>query len=174
MNVISPRICVSIVGDDVTAVQAAEPLADLFEVRIDLIGGGWERLAGQLKKPWIACNRSEVEGGSWKGGEKERIEQLLRAAEMGAGIVDIELAAPGLAEAVGRIKGRAECLLSYHDLRGTPSLEAMREIVRRQLDAGADICKLVTTARNFTDNIAVFGLIFHFCPQNPFSFYGVK
>ena len=62
-----PRICVAVTGPDMAAIEAAEPLADLFEVRIDLIGEGWQEVARRLKKPWLACNRREAEGGPLSG-----------------------------------------------------------------------------------------------------------
>ena len=46
----------------------------------------------------------------------------------------------------------------------------MREIVQRQLTAGADICKLVTTARSFEDNIATLQIISDFPETRVFSF----
>ena len=52
-----PRICAAITANDADAIRQAEPHIDLYEVRIDLIGDGWEAVAGQLGKPWIACNR---------------------------------------------------------------------------------------------------------------------
>ncbi len=58
-----PRICAVIVNEDLMAIKAAEPLVELFEVRIDLIGDGWMELVRHLSKPWIACNRSPDEGG---------------------------------------------------------------------------------------------------------------
>jgi 3-dehydroquinate dehydratase-1 len=63
---------------------------------------------------------------------------------------------------VKEIKGRAECLLSSHNLKGTPSLKEMKEIIKRQIDTGADICKIVTTARSFADNLAILQLIREF------------
>jgi len=165
-----PRICVSIVNGDVEAVKKVEPLADLLEVRIDLIGDGWQEVAGRLEKPWIACNRRTEEGGGWQGSESERIEELLSAIGLGAGIVDIELSTPGVEEVVGEIKGRAECLLSYHDLKETPIIEKMREIIRNQIAAGADICKVITTARSFADNKAVLQLIAEFPETRVVSF----
>ncbi len=159
-----PRICVVIVSHELAAVKAVEPLVDLFEVRIDLLGDGWQAIAKQLKKPWIACNRIAEEGGNWHGGEPERIEALLSAIELGADIIDIELRTKALEKTIKRIKGRAKCLLSYHDLQETPRLERMRAIIRDQLTAGADICKLVTTARSLEDNLSVLQLIADF-PQ---------
>jgi len=156
---VRPGICAVIVNNNQEAVKRVEPLIDLFEVRIDLIGNGWRELVRQLNKPWIACNRSAGEGGSWRGSEPKRMEELLSATELGADIIDIELETENLGETLKLIKTRAKCLLSYHDLSGTPPMDRMKEIVQRQAAAGADICKLVTTARRFEDNLAVLELI---------------
>lgn len=165
-----PRICAVIVDNDLTAVRQAEELADWLEVRIDLIGQGWPELVRQLSKPWIACNRSAVEGGQWKGSETDRIDELLKAAELGADIVDIELRTTDLAQAVAAIKGKTKCLVSFHDLEGTPPLPELKELVRGELTAGADICKVVTTAQSFDDNITVLQLISEFPETRIISF----
>ena len=157
-----PRICAVIVNNDLEAVREVEPFVDLFEVRIDLIGDGWQELVKQFKKPWIACNRKVDEGGRWQGDEAERVEKLLEAVGLGADIVDLELRTTNLKSAVALIKKRTECLLSFHELRGTPPLDEMREMVQRQLEAGADICKIVTTAQRFEDNLTVLQLISEF------------
>ncbi len=161
----SPRICASITNKDIESVKKVTPLADLFEVRIDLVGEGWQDLAGRLDLPWIACNRKKDEGGAWNGNETARIEELLKAIDLGAAIVDIELSTPGVGDLVKKIKGKAEVLLSYHNLEETPSLETMKDIVHRQVDAGADICKVVTTARGTLDNPSVLRLVEEF-PEN--------
>lgn len=157
-----PRICVSIVSSDLKAVKDVESLVDLFEVRIDLIGDGWQQLAKQLEKPWIACNRKADEGGGWQGSEVKRTEELLSAIELGASVVDIELETGSLEAVMPLIKENAKCLLSWHDIAGTPSLDKLKEIVPRQLAAGADICKVVTTAQKFEDNLTVLQLITDF------------
>lgn len=153
------KICASVVNSDLEAIKKAEPIVDLFEVRIDLIGSGWREVAGHLGKPWLACNRRAEEGGKWRGSESERMKELLNAVELGARIIDIELSTPGVEKIVGKIKGKAECLISYHNLKETPPLTKMREIIKKQLTVGADICKVVTTARTFADNIAALQLI---------------
>jgi 3-dehydroquinate dehydratase-1 len=155
----TPRICAAITVADLKAIQQAEPLVDLFEVRIDLIGDDWQRVVKGLSKPWIACNRSVTEGGQWQGNEARRVEKLLQAVEMGATIADIELKTKNLANIVRLIKRRAECLLSYHDLEKTPDFDTMRQLVQQQIEAGANICKVVTTTRNFEDNLSVLQLI---------------
>ena len=154
-----PRICAVIVGNDLEAINEVRPFVDLFEVRIDLIGDGWQELAKQLKQPWIATNRSADEGGSWEGSEERRIDELLKAVELGADIIDVEFRTRNLEEIIPVIKKRSECLLSFHDLEETPSLERMTEMVQGQLRAGANICKVVTTARSFEDNLTVLQLI---------------
>ncbi|MBA7641812.1 3-dehydroquinate dehydratase [subsurface metagenome] len=159
-----PRICAVIVSKDLEAIKAIEPFIDLFEVRIDLIGDDWPGLVKQLNKPWIACNRIAGEGGKWCGEETRRIEELVKAAELGADIIDIELETRSLEKTVPLIKERAKCLLSFHELKGTPPLNKMKEIVRRELDVGADICKVVTTAQKLEDNQAILQLIADF-PQ---------
>ena len=165
-----PRICATIVNNDLEAIRSIEPQVDLFEVRLDLIGSMWPELVSHLGKPWIACNRSTREGGRWQGSEAKRIEELLSTTSLGASIVDVELSTPGVAEIVTKLKGQADCLLSYHNLKETPPMEKMREIIRQQLAAGADICKLVTTARSFTDNIASLQIIPDFPETKVVSF----
>ena len=154
-----PRICATITSNNPRAIKEVEPLVDLFEVRIDLIGDDWQEIVGQLGKPWIACNRSAAEGGKWEGNEARRIERLLQATELDAEIIDIELRTKNLKKIVELIKRRAKCLLSFHDLEKTPPFDTMKQIIQEQSKAGADICKIVTTARSFEDNLSALQLI---------------
>ena len=159
-----PRICAVIVSSDLEAVKEVEPLVDLFEVRIDFIGEGWQELVKPLKKPWIACNRRVDEGGRWQGDEAGRVEELLKAVELGADIIDLEFRTRNLRQAIELVKQRAKCILSFHDLVRTPPLNSLKEMVQKQLGAGADICKVITTAQQFADNLTVLQLISEF-PQ---------
>ncbi len=165
-----PKICASIVNSDLEAIKSVESLVDLYEVRIDLIGPGWKEFAGHLSKPWIACNRKRDEGGIWQGGEEERLAELLRALELGAGIIDIELSTENLSGVVTQIKEKAKCLISCHDMGKTPSIAVMKELVQKQLAVGADICKVVTTARKFEDNVSTLQLIREFPEERIISF----
>ncbi len=165
-----PRICAVIVDNDLAVVRHAEEVADLLEVRIDLIGRDWQELAAKLAKPWIACNRIAREGGRWQGSEAGRIDELLKAIELGAEIIDLEMGTRDLDKAIPVIKKRAQCLVSFHDLTGTPPLDRLEEIVKRQLAAGADMCKVITTAQRFEDNIRVLQLISEFPEAEIISF----
>jgi len=155
---IKPRICAVITNTDMEAVRKAEGLADLFEVRIDLIGSKWQEVAAGLHRPWIAANRNAANRGRYVGGEKRRLNDLLTALDMGADIIDIEIETSGLEDTVNKVKGKAKCLLSYHDWTGTASPEKLAAMVHRQLAAGADICKVVTTATKIEDNLPLLKL----------------
>jgi 3-dehydroquinate dehydratase type I len=159
---IKPRICAAITEPNAAAILALEPAVDFWEVRMDLIGRDWPQVAGCLKKPWIACNRSSLEGGKAEADESKRIKELLRGLEAGASIVDIELAARKLVESVQKIKQKAQCQISYHNLKETPSTLELANIVEKQLQSGADICKIVTFANQVDDNLKILRLINQF------------
>jgi 3-dehydroquinate dehydratase type I len=153
-----PRICVPVVSES-QIITSVEPLVDFFEVRIDLIGKGWRNVIPQLKKPWIACNRRVEEGGVWQENEEKRIKELLNALDLGANFIDLELGTSAVNKIVKEVKGRASVIVSYHNLRETPPVDRLRQIVANQVAVGADICKVVTTARAIKDNAEVLEFI---------------
>ena len=159
-----PKICVVITRNDYEMLEKAiEYKPDLIEMRIDMIGNGWEDLTHECNLPWIATNRKKNQGGFWKGDERERIEQLKKAVELGASMVDVELTTKNLDEIVDIIKSnRSKCLISYHDFQKTPNLATLRKIVKKQIDAEADVWKVVTTAKRFEDNLTTLQLIREF------------
>jgi 3-dehydroquinate dehydratase type I len=157
-----PKLCATIINTDLKAVKEVEPFVDMYEIRIDLIGDGWTEVAKKLTKPWIACNRLLEEGGTWQGNEARRIEKLLQAMELGAKIVDVEYNAKNVDNIITFIKKRATCLLSFHDFEKTPPLETLKQAVQKEIKLGADICKIVTFARSFEDNLTVLQLIREF------------
>ncbi len=158
-----PRIAVPLINNRLDLIKSIEPLIDVWEIRLDLIGPDWPEVVKKLQKPWIACNRSPQEGGRGQSEEQARITELLKGLAAGAAIVDIELNSPMLDETVMRIKKRAQCLISYHNLLETPDINFLTEVARRQQKAGADICKIVTHARVMGDNLLLLQLI----KQNP-------
>lgn len=166
----SPRICAVITSPDVEIIRQAEPIVDLFELRLDLLGTSWEAVVPFIRKPWIATNRLKAEGGAWEGSEETRFNELLKAINLGADIVDIELASPCLDEIVSQIKRHAKCLISHHDMIGTPPFPHLKKVIEDELAAGADICKVVTTAHNTMDNQGVLELIKTFRPAQISAF----
>ena len=166
----NPRICAVIVDKDLASIREVEPLVSLYEVRIDLIGDGWSEVINELEKPWLACNRRADEGGQWRKNETERIQELFKALELGASIIDVEFKTEDIEGIVGSIKNKARCLVSFHDLKETASLDGLKKIVRQELEAGADICKVVTTAQRLEDNLLPLKLIREFPKSSIVSF----
>ena len=158
-------ICAVITSADQEVIKKTEALVSLFEIRIDLIGDHWVTVANSLNKPWIACNRLVAEGGAWQSSEARRKEELLKALGMGAAIIDLELAMSNLGKMVELVKKKARCLISHHDFTGTPPYDELKSIIERQIDAGADVCKLVTTAKSADDNLKLLRLYSDF-PDN--------
>lgn len=152
------KICTVITDDNRDNVKKAEKGTDIFEVRIDLIGSSWPDMVRGLKKPWIATNRSRSEHGLWAGSEEERAAELLRAVDLGAWMVDIELESPSLDLILNKTKGRTRCLISHHEWENTPPVAVLAKTVEASLSAGAYACKVVTTAHKFEDNLRVLRL----------------
>ncbi len=164
------RICLSLIEDDPEALLSAVPLADWLELRLDLIGSNWPELAGRIDKPWIACDRRPEEGGRGESDPLTRQETLRRALEAGADIIDIELKTPNLKDFVFSLRGRAQCLISFHDFAGTPSFSSLCDIVDHQISAGAQICKVVTLARTVEDNLTLLKLVRRYADQKIIAF----
>ena len=81
-------------------------------------------------------------------------KRLVRAIEAGARYVDVEIEAPK--QMSKRIRGAAHengtvFIRSYHDFEGTDSMEALKAMVEKCLYHGADMVKIVTTARSEAD-----------------------
>jgi len=151
----NPEICAVITAADTAVIKQAAQYANLFELRIDMIGGGWTSILPLIHKPWIATCRLKTEGGTWDASEARRKEELLKALSSGASLVDLELDTPNLERLVSIIKKRSKLILSHHNYIETPPLETLETIVKHEFDAGADIAKIATMANNIDDTIRI-------------------
>jgi len=144
--------------------KAEDAGADLIEVRLDYMHNDASNVVGfvdeveevieQSSVPLIATNRQYEQGGFRPQDENQRVQTLVRAAETGFQYVDIELTTAELKQTVQRIKDYgAKPIVSFHDLKCTPIASKMERTMKSQAEAGAEICKLVTTANNISDNI---------------------
>jgi len=136
--------------------KAEDEGADLIEVRLDYLKSikGVEKIVKQASVPLIATNRQHGQGGYRVQNEKTRIQNLIRAAESGFQYADIELTTRGLGDINSRLKDLGvKPIVSFHEFTGTSSLPEMEKIVKAQMEVGAEVCKLVTTANSVEDNL---------------------
>ncbi|MHB1184828.1 MAG: type I 3-dehydroquinate dehydratase [Desulfobulbia bacterium] len=160
------RLCVSIAGatpaETLALAKNSEAVADVIEIRLDsLTEPDIPFFLDNLSKPLLFTNRPTWEGGNCADEEKARINLLNKCAEAGAAYVDIELNAdPTLAtELIGAARANnCKTIVSWHDFKCTASSQALSEIFQRQCRSGADIGKIVTTARCFQDVFRVLAL----------------
>jgi len=155
-------ICAVLTTDEPGIISQAGQHADLFELRLDIIGQGWPGLVEHLNRPWIATCRPRSEGGAWNGSEARRKEELLKACHLGAAMIDLEISTPNLERLSTIIRKQSGLIISYHNFESTPPLEELIEIVEQQFDKGADIAKVATFANQLQDNITVLNLLRHF------------
>ncbi|MGB9853953.1 MAG: type I 3-dehydroquinate dehydratase, partial [Candidatus Bathyarchaeales archaeon] len=161
------RVCVSIIPSNVNEAlslieKAEKHKPDFIEVRLDRIKEH-ERLVditSCTKIPLIATNRTQECQGRFSGSEVERRQMLRNAARSGFEYVDIELHISGLREFVGSIRQlNAKPIISFHDFNKTPSQRKMKEVLEAELTEGAEICKIVTTAKKVGDNLNVLNFL---------------
>ncbi len=164
------KICVSIqpetIAETLKLIKKIENYkTDFIEVRLDCLKDHDElaQIAEYKKVPLIATNRSTDSMGKFSGSENERLQILLNAARNGFEYVDIELSTPKvreIVEALGDI--RAKPIVSFHDFNETPSLPKLREVLKKELAHGAEVCKIVTTAKRTEDNLTVLNFVSQF------------
>ena len=162
-------ICIPIVAktneEALERMDASFPLADLVELRVDLIEEvDIERLLFAKKGPVIVTVRKREEGGGFAGGEKERIALLREAVRLEADLVDMELdthtiLAGGLLEEIQKRGGQTKLIVSHHDFNRTPSDRTLQGICNRCIGRSADIVKIATFANSMEDNIRILKLV---------------
>lgn len=107
----------------------------------------------------IATCRRKSHGGGFDGPLAAQLDILTKAALAGCQILDLEVESAEEAKATGINKLRAAgaaLLISFHDFSRTKSLEQAAD----RIDVfKPDFVKVVSTARNLADNLAVLRLI---------------
>ena len=155
-------------------------LADFIELRMDLIADGnladlipAIRSASGSVKIIVTC-RKKKEALSVKKlpqakqiaeyGKAEKMDLLKKAIDLKADFVDIELS-EGKA-AIGKLRdycakrgGSTGIIVSFHDIKKTPSVTKLQEIFHKCLENGATVVKIVTFAKSAEDNLKVLGMI---------------
>ena len=160
-------VCVSVACDNVAQALAiakhSESHADVIEIRLDSLSQPEiEPFVKNLTKPLLFTNRPEWEGGAFKGPEAVRIGLLLEAVRHDCALVDLELkTAPELrGELLDAMLKHPQTglIISWHDFSGTPSSDELGEILQEQMESGAHIGKIVTTANDYMDVLRILNL----------------
>ena len=159
----TPRIAAVILdGEDKKAIAAAKrDGADLLELRIDCFKRQDTDYIRKIikdvrteKLPVIATIRSEAESGRRNLKNAERL-RIFKAIMPLVDAVDIELSSKRILKDVikeaHRFKKRA--IVSYHDFRNTPAEGQLNAIIKNSRNAGGDIVKIATFAKDKRDII---------------------
>lgn len=150
------------------AIRKSATLAEFIELRMDLIrGGDLQTLLAECRRSSSAVRimvTNRRRGETAQAVEKQRIALLEEAVLLGADGVDLELDTPAvlrerLRRAIRKQGNHTSLIISHHDFVGTPSGRVLQGLVRACIRAGADIVKIVTTARSSADNLNVLSLI---------------
>jgi 3-dehydroquinate dehydratase/shikimate dehydrogenase len=152
--------------------RAAEAAKDakFLEFRLDALAkpgaalpGLQEFLSRHRDLSSIATCRRKQFGGHFVGSLNAELDILLKAAEAGCSIVDLEVESAEEAKHAQLAKFRAgvkeagaSLLISFHDFTRTKGLEQAAERIEA---FQPDFVKVVSTARTLTDNLAVLKLI---------------
>jgi len=155
------RVCVPVraktVSELVPLIERAEASgADIVEVRLDYLDrlDRIYEIPEYASVPLIATNRQYEQGGFRSQDEEVRLRTLIEAAEAGFHYVDVELTAKGVKSIVPRLRDAgAKPIVSYHDFTRTLRMAEMEDIVEREIAVGAEVCKLVTTAKETPDSV---------------------
>jgi 3-dehydroquinate dehydratase/shikimate dehydrogenase len=160
-----PRICVPIVASNPSdMVQKGDAVVrdnSFVEFRLDYLPKPAQAM--QKIKTFIeyhpealivATCRRTVTGGKFRGSVASEVDVLVKAANQGCHLVDVELeSATQLKPAdFARLRRSANLILSHHDFRGTRKLE---EILTRMKQYPADFFKVVGTANTLYDNVVM-------------------
>jgi 3-dehydroquinate dehydratase type I len=135
--------------------RVAQKKPDLVEFRLDKLRnpGMLETVAQKKTFPAIATDKSIRDPPA-----AEKL--LLGAAIAGFEYVDIDLASPFAKTAISRAKFHgAEVIISFHDFSKTPPAIELNKVLNSARKVGGDLCKIVTTALQPRDNLAILGFL---------------
>jgi len=161
------KVCVSVppktVDEAFDLIEKAEAQhADLIEIRLDSLKNH-NRIADIprcSKTPLIATNKSMEHHGKFSGSEDERQKILMDATKNGFEYVDIDLSTPNMRKLIVDLcEVGAKPIVSFHDFDRTPTLSQLNKFLEEEIGWGADVCKIVTTARRVEDNLTILDFV---------------
>jgi 3-dehydroquinate dehydratase/shikimate dehydrogenase len=100
----------------------------------------------------IATCRRVKSGGKYRGSVESQLDILVKAAQLGCQLLDVEIESAILMKSRQweKLKKVAALILSFHDFRGTKHLD---KTFAKMKEFPADFFKVVTTANSLHDNV---------------------
>jgi 3-dehydroquinate dehydratase I len=144
-----PKIVAVILSPaDLLRAKRLQPAPDFFELRLDALEPIIDEIESSIQSlnvPLIVTARHPREGGANKLSAARRAALLGRFLDRAA-YVDIELRALRELRSIHRQAGKKNIglIISFHDLKETPSQARLRAMARAASAAGADIFKVAT------------------------------
>ncbi len=161
------KVCVSLpprtIDETYSLIDKAEAQqANLIEVRLDSLKthDSLADIARSSRTPLIATNKSTKNHGKYSGSEEDRQRVLMDAARNGFKYIDVDLSIPNLKKLIDNLReAGAKPIVSFHDFNQTPSMSQLTKVLEEEIVAGADVCKIITTARRVEDNLTIFNFV---------------
>src|SRR5579875_3179620 len=178
------KICIAITGQSAEEMveKAAAALKDttFIEFRLDYLAkplnalpGLKQFLAENSAATAVATCRCKENGGKFEGSNQAALDVLLKSAEAGFHLVDVEL------ESIEKLPKNtmqklrdagAAVILSFHDFKQTGDLDA---VYARMEPFAPDFMKVVPTARNLADNLTLMRFLEQTEDTHPTSIVGI-
>lgn len=163
----TPNICVSIKPKNTLEAcdligKAETAKADFIEVRLDSLEETRKLadLSGSTKIPLIATNKLPSEGGNFSGTHEERWQTLINAAKGGFPYVDLDLTNLKLKEQIVDLKEMdVKTIVSFHKFSEAFTSQELQRILNEQTSSGADVCKIIGTAKQIQDNLTALNFV---------------
>jgi len=161
------KICVSVppktIDEALELIRKAEAEhADLIEVRLDNLRNHVQiaDIPACSSTPLIATNKSTGQHGNFSKSETKRQRILIDAARNGFEYVDVDLGTLNKKELMLDLhEAGVKVIVSFHDFKRTPPLSKLFKVLDKEVSLGADVCKIITTARNVGDNLITLDFI---------------
>ena len=154
-------ICIPIIAattqDALRDMQAAAPLADIIELRLDHIKNpDLPLLLANRPKPVIVTITPREENGAFIGTDAERLALLEQAISLGAEYIDGNMGWHALPR-LQNIKNKTRVIVSSHNYEETPA--DLASLYREIAATGADVVKIATFANRISDNLNMLKMI---------------
>jgi 3-dehydroquinate dehydratase/shikimate dehydrogenase len=171
------KLCIAIQGSTpnelFSRAEAARKDSGFIEFRLDILAkpaAVFPELKSFLARhrdvTAIATCRRKPLGGHFTGSLNAEIELLLKAAEAGAHIVDLEVESaehctrPQLAKFRAALRAAgAALLISSHDFSRTRRRDGLNQTAQRIAAFEPDFVKVVSTARSLADNLSILRMV---------------